>query len=118
MPPLLFRSTNEESPAVNLREAMLAGQAPDRGLYLPETFPRFTAGEIAAFTSLPYHEIAFRVLSRYTGAYALNETPGQPTATVVKVRRHYATASEVKPVVEKLQQAVNENRPVTFDLEP
>jgi hypothetical protein len=53
-----------------------------------------------------------------TGAYALNETPGQPTATVVKVRRHYATASEVKPVVEKLQQAVNENRPVTFDLEP
>jgi threonine synthase len=63
---LLFRSTNQRSPAVNLREAFLQGQAPDGGLYFPETFPRFTPGEIAAFASLPYHEIAFRVLSRYT----------------------------------------------------
>ena len=63
---LLFRSTNELSPAVNLRDAMLAGQAPDRGLYFPEKFPRLTPDEIAAFVTLPYHEIAFRVLSRYT----------------------------------------------------
>jgi threonine synthase len=35
-------------------------------LYLPESFPRFSREEIAAFTQLPYHEIAFRVLSRYT----------------------------------------------------
>src|SRR5882757_4978280 len=66
MSQLLFRSTNEKSPSVDLREAMLAGQAPDRGLYIPEQFPRFTPDEIAAFVKLPYHEIAFRVLSRYT----------------------------------------------------
>ena len=63
---LLFRSTNGQSPAVSLREAMLAGQAPDRGLYFPENFPRLVPEEIAAFTKLPYHEIAFRVLSKYT----------------------------------------------------
>jgi threonine synthase len=63
---LLFRSTNGQSPAVSLREAMLAGQAPDRGLYLPEKFPTFIPDEIAAFARLPYHEIAFRVLSKYT----------------------------------------------------
>ena len=66
MSALLFRSTNGQSPAVNLREAMLAGQAPDRGLYLPERFPRLTAEEIAAFAGLAYHEIAFRVLAKYT----------------------------------------------------
>jgi threonine synthase len=66
MHPLLFRSTNQQSPAVNLREAFLHGQAPDRGLYFPEKFPTFTADEVAAFAQLPYHEIAFRVLSRYT----------------------------------------------------
>ncbi len=66
MSALLFRSTNGQSPAVNLREAFLAGQAPDRGLYLPETFPRFTPAEIAAFAELPYHEIAARVLTRFT----------------------------------------------------
>ena len=65
MAPILFFSTNGKSPPVNLRDALLTGQAPDRGLYLPETFPRFTNAEVAAFAKLPYHEIAFRVLSRY-----------------------------------------------------
>ena len=63
---LLFQSTNGQSPAVNLREALLAGQAPDRGLYFPKTFPQLTPEEIAAFARLPYHEIAFRVLSKFT----------------------------------------------------
>ena len=66
MSPLLFRSTNGQSPAVNLREALLLGLAPDRGLYLPEKFPTFTPDEIATFARLPYHEIAFRVLSKFT----------------------------------------------------
>jgi threonine synthase len=62
-----FHSTNGRSPSVNLREALLLGQAPDRGLYMPEAFPKFQPAEIAEFARLPYHEIAFRVLSRYTG---------------------------------------------------
>jgi threonine synthase len=64
---LQFTSTNGQSPAVNLREALLAGQAPDRGLYFLKEFPRLAPEEIAAFTGLPYHEIAFRVLSKFTG---------------------------------------------------
>jgi threonine synthase len=63
---LLFQSTNRQSPAVNLREALLEGQAPDRGLYFPKQFPQLTPEEIAAFAGLPYHEIAFRVLSKFT----------------------------------------------------
>jgi threonine synthase len=66
MSPVLFVSTNGRSPAVNLRDALLTGQAPDRGLYFPQVFPHFTCEELAAFTNLPYHEIAFRVLSRFT----------------------------------------------------
>ncbi|MBI3875895.1 MAG: threonine synthase, partial [Verrucomicrobia bacterium] len=66
MSALLFHSTNSQSPAVNLREALLAGQAPDRGLYFPEKFPQLTPNEIAAFAQLPYREIAFRVLRKFT----------------------------------------------------
>ena len=66
MSAILFSSTNRQSPAVNLREALLAGQAPDRGLYFPDKFPQITPAEIAGFSKLPYHEIAFRVLARYT----------------------------------------------------
>ena len=73
MPPLLFRSTNGQSPAVDLREAFHAGLAPDRGLYLPEKFPRLAPDEIAAFAKLPYHEIAFRVLSKYTASIIPDE---------------------------------------------
>ena len=63
---IFFRSTNGQSPAVNLREAFLQGLAPDGGLYLPEKFPKLAPEEMAAFAKLPYHEIAFRVLSKYT----------------------------------------------------
>jgi threonine synthase len=67
MAPILYSSTNGQSPTVGLREAMLAGQAPDRGLYLPQTFPKLELEEIAGFAQAPYHRIAFQVLRRYTG---------------------------------------------------
>lgn len=71
---LQFHSTNEQSPPVNLREALMIGQAPDKGLYLPREFPRFTSAELAEFAALPYAEIAFRVLSKYSeGVIAADE---------------------------------------------
>jgi threonine synthase len=63
---ILFHSTNEQSPPVNLRDAMLAGQAPDRGLYLPRAFPRLSPAELARFPELTYAEIAARVLTPCT----------------------------------------------------
>ena len=64
--PLSFYSTNGKAVAMGLREALLKGQAPDRGLYLPQRFPRLTPEEIAAFANQPYPEIAFEVLRRFT----------------------------------------------------
>src|SRR5580704_9563210 len=66
MASLLFHSTNGQAPPVNLREALLQGQAPDRGLYFLEKFPRLSSDEMAGFSRLAYHEIAFRVLSQFT----------------------------------------------------
>jgi threonine synthase len=66
MATLLFRSTNVRSPAVNFREALLAGLAPDGGLYFPERFPLLSPQEIAGLRELPYDQTAFRVLSKYT----------------------------------------------------
>jgi threonine synthase len=71
--PIRFHSTNGQAPAVNLREALLIGQAPDRGLYLPESFPQLAPSEIAAFAGLPYHAIALAVLRRYTGGVVADE---------------------------------------------
>src|SRR5215469_4014174 len=63
---LLFHSTNGQAPTVDLRGAFQAGLAPDRGLYLPEKYPVLNPDEIAGFANLPYQEIAFRVLSKFT----------------------------------------------------
>src|SRR5262245_35170534 len=89
---VLFRSTNGQAPSVNLREALLVGQAPDRGLYIPEKFPRCTNEEMAAFAGLPYHEVAFRILSPYT------EGTIDPGALAVMCREAYDFEIPLEPV--------------------
>ena len=44
---------------------LLEGLAPDGGLALPESYPRFTAAELAALRPLGYRDLAFAVLSRF-----------------------------------------------------
>jgi len=44
----------------------LKGQAPDKGLYMPLRFEPIPLDEIFAFKAMPYSEIAFNVLKRYT----------------------------------------------------
>jgi threonine synthase len=44
---------------------LLEGLAPDGGLAVPESYPRFTPGELAALRPLDYRQLAFAVLSRY-----------------------------------------------------
>ncbi|MCB9638898.1 MAG: threonine synthase [Myxococcales bacterium] len=57
-----YRSTNHQAPAVSFREALLAGQAPDRGLYLPESFPSFSAEQQKRWPSLSYAALAEEIL--------------------------------------------------------
>ncbi len=40
-----FVSTKEQSPDLSVSEAMLMGAAPDGGLYIPQSFPQFTASD-------------------------------------------------------------------------
>src|SRR6202171_4154503 len=44
---------------------LLEGLAPDGGLAVPESYPRFTSAELAALRPLDYRQLAFAVLSRY-----------------------------------------------------
>jgi len=62
-----YVSTRGEAPAVGFLEAVLAGLAPDGGLYVPETWPAFTAQEIGAFAGRPYADVAAAVLARFAG---------------------------------------------------
>lgn len=57
-----FHSTNGTSPEVDLKGALLGGQAPDRGLYMPNHFPRISPQQLESFRTMSYAEIAFEVL--------------------------------------------------------
>ena len=63
---MLFSSTNGKAPAVNLADALLRGQAPDRGLYLPVHIPRFTPEDFTSMRNRTYPEVASIVLGKFT----------------------------------------------------
>ena len=62
-----YVSTRGQSPAVGFVDAVLAGLAPDGGLYVPETWPQFSPDEIAGFAGRPYHEVAAAVIGAFAG---------------------------------------------------
>ena len=62
-----YVSTRGQAPHLAFDDALLAGLARDGGLYVPETWPRFSSDEIAALKGLPYAELATRVMTPYLG---------------------------------------------------
>ncbi len=62
-----YVSTRGRAAPVGFAEALLAGLAPDGGLYVPEEWPGFDPDEIARFAGLPYAEVAAEVMARFVG---------------------------------------------------
>jgi threonine synthase len=62
-----YVSTRGEAPAIGFWDAVLAGLAPDGGLYIPQEWPRFEPAEIAAFAGRPYAEVAAAAIGKFAG---------------------------------------------------
>lgn len=60
-------STRGLAPRASFADVLLAGLAPDGGLYLPEFWPRISPTEIAGFANASYNATACRILSRFAG---------------------------------------------------
>lgn len=54
-------------------EVIKLGLAPNGGLFVPESIPDFTLGEIEGFCSLPYPELAAEILSRFFTDFTYGE---------------------------------------------
>ncbi|MFX1465309.1 MAG: threonine synthase, partial [Promethearchaeota archaeon] len=61
---IMLHSTNRNAPQVNFKEAILEGQAPDKGLYMLDEIPRLNDEEILSFRDLELPQIAYKVLSK------------------------------------------------------
>jgi len=62
---LKYISTRGEAPPVPFIETLLAGLAPDGGLYLPEAYPQLSQARIAGFAGRPYTEVAEAIIAPY-----------------------------------------------------
>ncbi len=57
-----YVSTRGKAPALTFDEVLLAGLARDGGLYLPESWPQFSAEDIRSLRGLSYADLAVKVM--------------------------------------------------------
>ena len=60
-----YYSTNGEAHSVDFFSAILKGQAPDKGLYMPDKFPKVSKEDLADIRGLKYFELATVILGKY-----------------------------------------------------
>lgn len=60
-----FYSTNKSAPEVTLAQALLKGQAPDKGLYMPCQIPKMSPALLQNASKMTYPELAANVLANY-----------------------------------------------------
>ena len=62
-----YYSTNNNAPKVNFKTATINGQAPDKGLYFPETIPVFPKHILENIINYSNEEIAYETIKPYVG---------------------------------------------------
>ena len=62
-----YVSTRGSAPVLDFEGVLLAGLASDGGLYVPERWPTLTHGELVEFRGRDYAEVAWSIISRFTG---------------------------------------------------
>jgi threonine synthase len=62
-----YYSLNKQAPNVNFREATIKGQAPDKGLYFPESIPVIDPSVIEHINGYTKEDLGFLVMQPYTG---------------------------------------------------
>ncbi len=62
-----YISTRGTAPVLSFEDAMLSGLARDGGLYVPESWPRLNAAQIAGFAGQSYEDVAFQVMRPFIG---------------------------------------------------
>ena len=62
-----YYSTNHQAPDADLRDAIIKGLAPDKGLYMPERLPQLPADFFERMDRLSFQEIAGEVAVNLLG---------------------------------------------------
>ena len=62
-----YISTRGEAPALAFDDVLLTGLARDGGLYVPESWPQFSASDLETMRKLSYPDLACRIMTPFLG---------------------------------------------------
>jgi threonine synthase len=91
-----FVSTRGQAPVLGFSDAVLAGLGSDGGLYVPQTWPQITPAEIAAYAGKSYADVAYDIISRFTG----DEIPAVKLKAIIDEAYAVFRHPSVAPLVE------------------
>ncbi len=91
-----YVSTRGEAQPLSFTQALLAGLAPDGGLYLPEDYPKLGRDEIAGFAGQSYAEVAEAIIAPFAA--------GEIAAPALRAMIEAAYATFRHPAVAPLVQ--------------
>ena len=83
-----YVSTRGSAQTLGFEEVTLAGLASDGGLYVPESWPRFSEAQIAALTGLSYVDTAVEVMAPFVEGSLSREELRDLCTTVYGRFRH------------------------------
>jgi threonine synthase len=89
---ITYVSTRGNAPELSFSEVVLAGLATDGGLYVPSHIPTLSTAEIAGMQALAYPELAYAIISRFTGDSIAPEALEAIIADAYSEFRHTAIA--------------------------
>ncbi|HEY8005966.1 MAG TPA: threonine synthase [Methylocella sp.] len=87
-----YISTRGEATPVPFVETLLAGLAPDGGLYLPQAYPRLPDATIAGFAGRPYTEVAEAIIAPFVAGGIPTPALREMITAAYKNFRHPAIA--------------------------
>ena len=87
-----YVSTRGGGQPKNFDEVILTGLAPDGGLYVPNSIPRFSISDIEAWKKLSYKQLAFEVMQPFIGDCIPEEDLINLIDTAYSSFNHSATA--------------------------
>lgn len=96
-----YVSTRGDAPSLTFGDALLAGLAPDGGLYVPTETPALTAAELRKLATLSYPEVCVRVLAPFAEGSLTHDELAELAGAAYATFSHPAVA----PVTELLDPA-------------
>jgi len=68
-----YISTRGNSPELNFCDVLLGGLAPDGGLYLPKSYPKFSKNDLDLMRAMSYQDLAFFIFEKFIDDIPAND---------------------------------------------